>query len=240
MTITIYILECEGGKYYVGRSAHPRERILSHFNKRGSEWTKLYKPKHIIRTFNGDAFDEEKHTLKTMETFGIDNVRGGSYCAIILSATDKAKAKQIIQSLTDKCYKCGSSGHFAADCKKKQKDSESDSDSDSDSDSESDSDSDSDSESDSDSDSDSESDSDDVKTGICYLCKKPEYDGDDCIWCLKNYEACRCDGTQPDSKYCNCCMACQETRRSYWTDGIYGSCLECCCIDCGERKCKCD
>lgn len=26
---------------------------------------------------------------------------------------------------------------------------------------------------------------------------------------------------------CNCCYACQNTGRSYWSDGISGPCMEC-------------
>ena len=37
------------------------------------------------------------------------------------------------------------------------------------------------------------------------------------------------------------CIACRGRGVSYWTDGIYGNCMECCCIDCGypDEKCQC-
>lgn len=36
----------------------------------------------------------------------------------------------------------------------------------------------------------------------------------------------------------NICDACGGNGVSYWSDGIYSNCIECCCIDCG-RDCKC-
>jgi hypothetical protein len=37
------------------------------------------------------------------------------------------------------------------------------------------------------------------------------------------------------------CYACCGSGRSYWCDGIYGACIQCCCIDCGkfDKDCKC-
>lgn len=113
---TIYILELENNKYYVGRSKCSKKRILQHFNNNGSEWTKLYKPIRIISQFKGDSWDEEKYTLITMDKYEIDNVRGGSYCKIILTESEKEKAIQTIASVMDKCYKCGETGHFANEC----------------------------------------------------------------------------------------------------------------------------
>ena len=113
---TIYILELEDNKYYVGKSKCSKKRILQHFNDNGSEWTKLHKPIKILEQFKGDSWDEEKHTLITMDKYGIDNVRGGSYCKIILTESEKEKAIQTIASVMDKCYKCGETGHFANEC----------------------------------------------------------------------------------------------------------------------------
>lgn len=115
--LTIYILELENGKYYVGRSTCSKSRILQHFNNNGSEWTKLHKPIRIISQIKtNDPFDEEKHTLLTMDKYGIDNVRGGSYCTIELSKNDKKKALQTIASVMDRCYKCNEYGHFSNEC----------------------------------------------------------------------------------------------------------------------------
>ena len=46
-----------------------------------------------------------------------------------------------------------------------------------------------------------------------------------------------------DNKVCDnkVCDACDDSGRSYWSDGIYGNCMMCCCIECGEKKkfCTC-
>ena len=118
---TIYILKLEEGKYYVGRTKDLNKRTIEHFKLNGSEWTKKYKPVEILSTHIGDNFEEEKLTLTIMDKYGIDNVRGGSYCKISLTDSEKEKIQQIIYSLTDKCYECGNIGHYSKNCQKKQK-----------------------------------------------------------------------------------------------------------------------
>ena len=83
--VTIYVLELESNKYYIGKSNNHDIRINDHDNGIGSEWTKKYKPikiKEIIH--NCDMFDEQKYTKKYMYEYGIENVRGGSYVQINL------------------------------------------------------------------------------------------------------------------------------------------------------------
>ena len=165
----IYILKCENDKYYVGRTTNKECRIIQHFTSNGSKWTKKYKPIEIINEYNGDEFDEEKYTLITMEKYGIENVRGGSYCKVKLNKNDIEKAQQTIYSIMDKCYNCGVKGHFSKECPKKIKNKN-------------------------------------IKRSV------------------KNEE----------------CPACLGTGKSYWCDGITGSCLLCCCINCSKFNTKCN
>ncbi len=113
----IYTLQLENGKYYVGKSKNIQNRILQHFSEAGSSWTKSYKPVKVLSQVPSlDPFDEEKYTLLAMDRWGIDNVRGGSYCKLILSKHEMEKAQQIIYSVCDKCYRCGENKHTASEC----------------------------------------------------------------------------------------------------------------------------
>jgi len=116
--VFIYILKLTQDKYYVGKTENPKFRLDSHFKNGGCAWTKKYKPQQIIALFpDCDDFDEDKFTLKYMSKYGIDNVRGGSFCRSEL--TDKSTIERMITSSNDCCHFCGEKGHFIRNCTKK-------------------------------------------------------------------------------------------------------------------------
>ncbi len=115
--VFIYVLELVGGKYYVGKTNNPNMRVSNHFEMSGSAWTRKYKPERIFALIpDCDNFDEDKYTLKYMEKYGINNVRGGSFCEIILPKEQISVIAKMISSSTDKCFVCGQPGHFASTC----------------------------------------------------------------------------------------------------------------------------
>lgn len=121
----IYILKLQYNKYYIGKTNNPKFRLKQHFNTNGSSWTKKYKPINIHQIIpDCDNFDEDKWTIKFMMKYGINNVRGGTFCQLKLSNEDKNIINKMINSAENKCYKCGENGHFANQCSEKEESEE--------------------------------------------------------------------------------------------------------------------
>jgi hypothetical protein len=115
--VVIYILECTDNKYYVGKSVDTKHRINDHIIGKGSMWTSKYKPIKIMQIIeNCDSFDEDKYTIVTMNRYGIDNVRGGSFARLVLSSAEKQILHKMINSSLDTCFNCGSYDHFINKC----------------------------------------------------------------------------------------------------------------------------
>ena len=115
-SLSIYVLELQKGKYYVGRTENMDNRYQQHLNGKGSEWTKLYKPIKILKEYkNASPYDEDKTVIEYMDKFGIENVRGGIYSKINLNKDDIDNIKKQIWSANDKCFNCGGD-HFAKYC----------------------------------------------------------------------------------------------------------------------------
>lgn len=114
---TIYVLQLEGGKYYVGRTKNVEKRYRDHLSGKGSAYTKKYAPISILKVIEMvDPFEEDKITLEYMYRYGIDNVRGGSYAMVNLSQVDIYAIKKKIWGAMDLCFVCGRS-HFSNRCR---------------------------------------------------------------------------------------------------------------------------
>ena len=115
---TLYALRLEHGKYYIGKTTRDVDtRFAEHIEGNGSAWTSLYPPIEVMETVsNIDEFDEDKYVKIYMKTYGIGNVRGGSYSGITLSDNQVSVLQQELRGAADTCFGCGQPGHYVKDC----------------------------------------------------------------------------------------------------------------------------
>lgn len=115
--VFIYILKLTQGKYYIGKTNNPYFRLEEHFKNGGSKWTKIYKPLSVVKLIpNCDDYDEDAYTLRYMNKYGIENVRGGQFVRLEIPKEELKFIKNSLRSSSNLCFRCGKSGHFIANC----------------------------------------------------------------------------------------------------------------------------
>ena len=140
--VAIYVLKLVRGKYYVGMTRKNIDRVLAHIKGQGAAWTKKHPPsenKPILSFEEGlTEADEDRITLETMKKYGIENVRGGSYYHVRLSAStiasienkltpkkpkkkskpsqSRSRSSPAKKKTKPKCSRCGRTSHNASKC----------------------------------------------------------------------------------------------------------------------------
>lgn len=96
----VYVLECDGSKYFVGKTNDICKTFNEHLNKQ-HDLTKPYTSIKIIEINNTNGmFDEQSKTLEYMTKYGHDNVRGGPYINATLTKEQKRSINASIVSAT--------------------------------------------------------------------------------------------------------------------------------------------
>jgi predicted GIY-YIG superfamily endonuclease len=119
---SVYILELEDGKVYVGTSKDVANRLRQHSSGTGSAFTRAFKPTgtQLPRLGNvsgdGDAAERDE-TLRYMMLKGIPAVRGWKYSRVEMPKDEFDDAEANIRELYDLCRRCGYPGHFVSNCR---------------------------------------------------------------------------------------------------------------------------
>lgn len=119
---SVYVLELEDGRVYVGSSKDVPRRISQHASGYGSAYTRLYRPTGVqlprLGNIEGDGDAAERdETLRYMMIRGIPFVRGWKFARVDMPAEEFDEAEANIRELFDLCRRCGYKGHFCTHCK---------------------------------------------------------------------------------------------------------------------------
>ena len=106
--MNLYILKLKNGKYYIGTTNKDiSDRLQEHIDGNGSSWTRHHKVLKLEKAFpDCDRYDEDKWTKKYMNKYGIENVRGGSYCQLKLNHNSIETLSREISHANNKCLYC--------------------------------------------------------------------------------------------------------------------------------------
>ena len=118
---TIYKVNCENGKKYIGKTTDIERRIHQHIKGNGAKVTQKFKPKtyeiidEVPGFFSSDA--EQYYTEKNIKKYGYENVRGGTYTnSKTLHRTNNNQNEYHDEYDQDFCTTCGRNGHNYQSC----------------------------------------------------------------------------------------------------------------------------
>ena len=135
--VDIYVLECEDGNIYVGKTTKSEKRLKQHINGRGAEWTKMHKPKRVMQYYtNAKDADERKVTEEMIKKYGAKKVRGAGLTKRKMTkkeidnlnkkvgftktkstrSTTKKSTTTKKKTTTYTCGRCGRQGHNSTQC----------------------------------------------------------------------------------------------------------------------------
>ena len=119
---SVYILQLEDDRIYVGTSQDVERRVLQHVSGKGAAFTRKFKPTGVrlprLGNVRGDGDAAERdETLRYMYLKGIDMVRGWKYTQVEMSSADALEAESNIRELFNLCRRCGGKGHFVGQCR---------------------------------------------------------------------------------------------------------------------------
>ena len=119
-SIYIYVIRQECGKYFIGKTNTPNITITDIqelAKKTNQKWLLNFRTVKIQELIHSlDAWDEDKITLKYMDKYGINNVRGGSFNSINLSVEELTTIRAMIASAKGECQICKVIGHSKPNC----------------------------------------------------------------------------------------------------------------------------
>jgi hypothetical protein len=78
--IHIYVLQLKDYRFFVGKTKNPQFKLEEHFRLYNCPWTQKFTPIKVIEIIqNCNDKDLDNYTLKYMQQYGINIVRGGSF-----------------------------------------------------------------------------------------------------------------------------------------------------------------
>ena len=111
-------------KYYVGKTVRePKIRFQEHISGyKEAAWIHkypiVYKWYFMLFKINDNKYSgiEDLYKYHLMAKYGIDNVRGGSFCELVLSVIAREFILGEIDSILDCCRQCYKTGHKMSAC----------------------------------------------------------------------------------------------------------------------------